>query len=219
MDSTKWSYFTEYDEYDDVVFTDDISNNFVRNGRLHLVATKDPLNRKTSSSGRIRTFGKKSFLYGKIEVRAKIPSGNGLCPAIWMLREDHPKTIPLGEIDIMEYIECLKMKQYYTTIHIVEKEPGKEEIRHKHSTKVDTDMNRYHIYTLEWTPESLVFKLDGNISYILYKSEAEFWPFDDPYYLILGLTYGGWGAQCGKDDSIFPCEMLVDWVKYYRLKQ
>jgi beta-glucanase (GH16 family) len=118
----------------------------------------------------------------------------------------------------MEYIECLDKKQYYTTIHIVEKEPEKKEIRHIHSTKVDADMTQYHIYSLEWTPNSLVFKLDGQHVYQLNKSEAEFWPFDAPYYLILGLTYGNWGGECGMDESILPCEMLVDWVKYYKLK-
>ena len=221
VDSNKWSYFTDYSSiYKNCVFTDDIENTFVKNGKLHLVATRDPENRKTSATGRIRTLGKQSFLYGKLEVKAKIPTGHGLCPAIWMLREDHPRTVPLGEIDIMEYIECFEKKQYVSTIHIVEKEPGQKEVRHKHSARIDADMdNKYHIYSLEWTPESLVLKLDGQLVYSLVKDEAEFWPFDDPYYLILGLTYGNWGASCGMDESILPCEMLVDWVRYYRLKQ
>lgn len=80
-------------------------------------------------------------------------------------------------------------------------------------------LTKYHIYTLEWTPDTLAFKVDGHQVYQLTKSEAEFWPFDDPYYLILGLSYGNWGAQCGMDESILPCEMLVDWIKYYKMIQ
>ena len=219
LDSTYWNYhigtYPQGSEY----YTDSLGNVFVKNGVLHIKATKDLRQGKICSSGRINTLGKQSFLYGKIEIKAKIPTGKGIFPAIWMLREDHPKTIPLGEIDIMEYIECYEKKQYSTTVHIVEKEPGKEEIRHKHYAEIEADMSRFHIYALEWTPESLVFKLDKKIVFTLLKAEAEFWPFDAPYYLILDVAYGSWGAKCGMDDSILPCEMLVDWIKYYELKQ
>ena len=198
-------------------YTDDINNVFVRNGKLHLRATPDKREDKVCSSGRVNTLGFKSFLYGKIEIRARVPQGNGIFPAIWMLREDHPKTFPLGEIDIMEYIECFNGKQYCTTTHIVEKGPGQKEIRHRHSQMVDADMDIYHVYALEWTPSLLLFKLDGKEVYHVSKDEAEFWPFDDPYVLIINVAYGSWGAQCGTDDSIFPCEMMVDWIRYYPL--
>ena len=198
-------------------YTDDINNVFVRNGKLHLRATPDKREDKVCSSGRVNTLGHKSFLYGKLEVRAKVPMGKGIFPAIWMLREDHPKVFPLGEIDIMEYIECFEGKEYCITTHIVEKDPGKDEIRHKHSKHVETDMSKYHIYGLEWTPTCLRFMLDRNEVYKLEKKDAEFWPFDAPYYLLLNVAYGSWGAKCGTDDSIFPCEMLVDWIRYYPL--
>ena len=213
---TKWTFFTDSRNYPDCDFTDSIGNVYVKNGKLHIVATKNTKGGKKCSSGRISTIGKQSFLYGKIEVKAKAATGKGLCPAIWMLM-DNPKPIPFGEIDIMEYIECFEGKQYCTTIHIVEQEPEKDEIRHKHSTMVDADIRKYHVYTLEWTPEALVFKLDGKTVYTLNKTEAEFWPFDHPYYLIMNVTYGNWGAKCGMDDNILPREMVVDWVKYYRL--
>ena len=51
------------------------------------------------------------------------------------------------------------------------------------------------------------------------KKEGEAWPFDKPYYLILNVAYGGWGGSCGMDDSAFPCEMKVDWIRYYKLKE
>ena len=74
-----------------------------------------------------------------------------------MLRDDHPKTFPLGEIDIMEYIECFEKSKYCNTTHIVEIEPGKGEKRHRHSTMVNADMKKYHICTLEWKPDVLIF--------------------------------------------------------------
>lgn len=196
-------------------YTDSIGNVFVRNGYLHIKATPDKREDKICSSGRVSSKGFKSFLYGKIEIKAKIPTGRGVFPAIWMLRDDHPKTFPLGEIDIMEYIECFEGRQYCTTTHIVEKGPGREEIRHRHSKMIDTDLSTFHIYGLEWTPDYLRFLLDRKEVYRLEKYDAEFWPFDDPYILILNVAYGSWGAKCGTDETIFPCEMLVDWIRYY----
>ncbi len=200
-------------------YTDSIGNVFIKNGKLHIRATADPRRGMVCSSGRVSTINHKVFLYGKLEVRAKVPLGKGIFPAIWMLREDHPRTLPLGEIDIMEYIDCFNGKQYCTTTHIVEKESGKQEIRHTHSQMVDADMNKYHVYTLEWTSSLLRYKLDGKEVYHVSKDEAEFWPFDDPYILIINVAYGSWGAQCGKDDTIFPREMLIDWIRYYPMIQ
>ena len=217
IDSDNWNYhvgkFSNYEEY----YTYSIGNVFVKNGKLHIVATKDRRSDRICSSGRINTLGKKSFLYGKLEIKAKVPTGQGIFPAIWMLRVDHPQVFPLGEIDIMEYIECFNKKEYCTTTHIVEKVSEGKEKRHKHSKQVSANMNKYHIFSLEWTPNALVYKLDRKVVYLLDKNEAEYWPFDAPYYLILNVAYGNWGAACGTDDSIFPCEMLVDWIRYYSL--
>lgn len=214
---TNWGIFIGKYSFEDQFYTDSIGNVYIKNGKLHLKATPDKRADKVCSSGRVTTKGYQSFLYGKLEIRAKVPTGKGIFPAIWMLREDHGSVFPLGEIDIMEYVECFEQKQYSTTTHIVEKEPGKKEIRHKHSTRVNTDVSKFHIYGLEWTPTQLRFLLDRKEVYRLDKKDAEFWPFEDPYILILNVAYGSWGAQCGMDESIFPVEMLVDWIRYYSL--
>ena len=198
-------------------YTDSIGNLYCKNGFLHLRATADKRGNKVCSSARISTKGYKSFLYGKLEIRAKIQTGKGIFPAIWMLREDHGMVFPLGEIDIMEYIDCFESRQYHTTVHIVEKEFGKEEIRHKHYQSVEANMKKFHKYTLEWTANYLLFKLDGKEVNRVKKEDAEFWPFDVPYVLILNVAYGSWGAQCGTDESIFPKEMIIDWIRYYPL--
>ena len=218
VDSNNWNYHIGKFSNEEEFYTDSIGNVFVRNGKLHIVATKDIREDKVCSSGRINTLGKQSFLYGKLDIRAKVPMGKGIFPAIWMLRGDHARVYPLGEIDIMEYIECFEGKEYSITTHIVEKQHGLESIRHKHSRNVNADMTRFHIYSLEWTPTYLRFLLDSMEVFRLTKEDAEYWPFDVPYYLILNVAYGNWGAQCGMDDTIFPREMLVDWIRYYPLK-
>ena len=84
---------------------------------------------------------------------------------------------------------------------------------------VKADVSKFHIYTLEWYKDKLVFLLDGNLCYQFDKKEGEAWPFDKPYYLILNVAYGGWGGSCGMDDSACPCEMKDDWIRYYKLKE
>lgn len=207
--------FKGYGEY----YTDNIENIFLKGGKLHIQALASCKNNRVCSSGRIHTLGKKSFLYGKIEIRAKIPTGKGIFPALWMLRTDHAKVFPYGEIDIMEYIGCFNKKQYQVNIHIVEKINGKE-IRHKYAKNILANMNKYHIYTLEWYKDRLIFLLDNKEIHRLEKNKVKYWPFDDPYYLIINVAYGGtWGSSCGLDEDIFPCEMCIDWIKYYQLKE
>ena len=96
VNSKFWTPFIEFRSKQDVVFVDSIAYIFIKNGYLHLVATKDPRKGKTCSSGQISTLNKQFFLFGKLEIKAKVPTGKGIFPAIWMLREDHPNTFPLG---------------------------------------------------------------------------------------------------------------------------
>ena len=168
------------------------------------------------TSGRIHTLGKVSFLYGRLEIKAKCPTGKGIWPAFWMLPAE--EGLPFGEIDIMEYIDCWSSKEYQINVHVTDKKNGNR-IKKMNPQLVKADVSKFHIYTLEWYKDKLVFLLDGNLCYQFDKKEGEAWPFDKPYYLILNVAYGGWGGSCGMDDSAFPCEMKVDWIRYYKLKE
>jgi len=207
--------FKGYSEY----YTDSVENVFLKGGKLHIRAIANRKDNRICSSGRIHTLGKVSFLYGKIEIKAKIPIGKGIFPALWMLRTDHAKVYPYGEIDIMEYIGCFGKKQYQANVHIVEKKNDKE-FRHMHAKKVYADMTQYHVYTLEWYKNRLVFLLDGKEVHRLEEKQMNNWPFNVPYYLIMNVAFGGrWGSSCGLDEKILPCEMCIDWIKYYKLKE
>lgn len=217
LNEKKWTYLIDKAVNGEEYYTDSIDNVFVKGGNLHIRCTADARQSKSCSSGCVSTKDKQYFLYGKIEVRAKIQTGQGIFPAIWMLSKNHGLVFPLGEIDIMEYIECFEEKQYSTTIHIVEKDAGQKAIRNKHSKRIKADMKKYHIYGLEWTPIELKFFLDRKEVYRLKKKDVEGWPFDTPYYLIFNVAFGSWGAECGMDKSILPREMMVDWIRYYPL--
>lgn len=190
------------------------ANSFCENGILHIKCIKEESKDRHCTSARLNTKGKKSFLYGKIEVKAKAPIGKGIFPAIWMLPEDMSK--PYGEIDFMEYIDCWKGEKIQSNVHVVF-EYGKNQ--NQYQKKVNLKVDEWHIYALEWYKDKLVFVIDGKIVHQVKKENLKAWPFDRPYYLFLNVAFGGWGGTCDVDYDILPQEMLVDYVRYYKLKE
>lgn len=201
----------------------DKKNVRVRKGCLEITALRSVEEPKDNSpritSGSINTNGKQEFMYGRIEVRAKIPTGRGAWPAIWMLGVSRgSKGWPeCGEIDIMENVG-FDPTAFHQTVHTPGslKEPGKI----KRSVRVELDaFTDFHVFALEWYPDRLDFFIDGQ-KYLVYERREdlpEFWRFDKPQYLLLNLAVGGtWGGTKGIDNSIFPLKYYVDWVRYYK---
>lgn len=225
-DATKWSYDlgdhgwgnNELENY-----TDKIENAKVENGNLVITAIKEPSGKQQYSSTRLVSKGKGDFLYGKFEIRAKLPKGRGTWPAIWMLASENKygnKGWPdNGEIDIMEHVG-FDQDRLHGNIHTK---------AFNHAIKTNKGNNivvkglseGFHVYTCEWTPETVTILVDGN-AYFTFKKEAAYqwpeWPFDKPFHLILNIAVGGnWGGQKGVDDSIFPQKMEIDYVRVYPL--
>lgn len=214
--SMYWSYIVGMRGQESEYYTNSSNNVCVNNGKLIIRTLDEKKDKALCTSGRIHTLGKVSFLYGRLEIKAKCPTGKGVWPAFWMLPAE--EGLPFGEIDIMEYIDCWSSKEYQINVHVTDKKNGNR-IKKMNPQLVKADVSKFHIYTLEWYKDKLVFLLDGNLCYQFDKREGEAWPFDKPYYLILNVAYGGWGGSCGMDDSAFPCEMKVDWIRYYKLKE
>ena len=188
-------------------------NHRVKDGLLYISAKKEG-DRYTSS--KITTQGKKEFQYGKIELRAKLPLGKGLWPAFWMLGSN-TKSVGwprCGEIDILEYVG--KEPEYiFTSLHT----PA------SHGKTINTRKDRvegieegFHTYAINWSAESIEFLIDGNSFYTFspkIKNE-EIWPFDKPFYMILNLAIGGNFGGPEVDDSIFPQEFVIDYIRVYQ---
>ncbi len=168
-------------------------------------------------SGGIQTAKKFSFIYGKVEVRAKFKQGQGSWPAIWMLPEkpvscgNWPNS---GEIDIMEHLNYESVT--HQTIHNrkVTSSDGGSSATHR-SALADTGYNTYGII---WNPASIQFYVNNILEYTYEKTEsATFrdWPFDKPFYLILNQSGGaGWPGPITNID--LPFVMEVDWVRVYK---
>jgi beta-glucanase (GH16 family) len=201
-------------------YTNLLANASVADGKLSITAKKESSGNMAYSSARLVTRNKLDVLYGRIEVSAKLPTGKGTWPAIWMLPTDRaygdwPKS---GEIDIMEHVGYDQNNVHFTT----HTEAYYFKINtQKTSTKTIPDASTaFHKYRVDWTPYAVRGYYDGVMVFEFANEGTGYkaWPFDKRFHLLLNLAVGGdWGGAQGIDDSIFPQKMEVDYVRYYKM--
>lgn len=197
-----------------------LENANVSNGSLNITALKENYGGSDYTSAKL--VSKNSYLYGKFEIRAKLPSGKGTWPAIWMLptNSEYGNWPNSGEIDIMEHVgkdpEAIH-GSLHTSINNFKSGTGITS-----STYVSDCTTTYHTYGLEWTPEYINISVDKNVYFTLnrnsynYEDSYKNWPFDKEFQLILNTAIGGnWGGDV--DNSIFPQTMSIDYIKIYDL--
>ena len=205
-------------------YTDSDSNSYVENGNLILKAQVVPQGIGSSkglryySSARLRTYGKGDWKYGRIEVKAKVASGQGIWPAIWMLPTDWlfggwPSS---GEIDIMEHVGY-DLGVVHGSVHT-------EAYNHKINTQrssarkianVDTE---FHVYSIIWDKDKISFFID-DVQYFLFENDQQgnykTWPFDQRFHLLINIAVGGDWPGNPDNSTNFPRKMLVDYVRVY----
>lgn len=188
------------------------TNYTVKDGMLTITAKKDG---DTYTSTRITTAGNKEFKYGYIEARAKLPVGKGIWPAFWMLGSNIKQVgWPLaGEIDILEYVGK-EPDIVYTTLHT--KANHGENASSKKTEFKDIEEG-FHTYAINWTKDEIVFYVDGTSVYTFAPKDrsTEVWPFNQPFYFIVNVAVGGNFGGPEVDDSIFPQEYVVDYIRVY----
>jgi len=241
LDAGKWSpdiWPPRKVNDEDQAYTERTKNLRVEDGHLVVEAHKEDYQDASYTSGRVHSSGKGDFLYGRFEARAKLPSGQGTWPAIWML-PSNPFTYATtcsndedwqgssdcnawpnsGEIDIMEHVGY-QMNHVHGTVHNEAYYWVKWEQR-KGRILLDDAAEAFHVYALEWSPEKIDVFVDDTLYFTYVNENAgwEEWPFDQPFHLILNIAVGGvWGRSGGPiDDSIFPQQMLVDYIRVYEL--
>jgi beta-glucanase (GH16 family) len=223
-DTAKWNYETGKsgwgnDELEDYT-ANDLGTASVSDGYLHLSAQKKLVSGEPYyTSARLTTKNKGDWKYGKIEVRAKLPAGRGLWPAIWMMptNSDYGEWPASGEIDIMEHVGYDK-DSIFSSLH------SKTYNHHIGTQKtkglfITQPYDEFHVYGLEWAPDQIHFLVDGKVFYKVSNENKTFaeWPFDKPFHVLLNLAVGGfWGGKYGVDESIFPATMLIDYVHVYQ---
>jgi beta-glucanase (GH16 family) len=205
-------------------YTDRAANVFLRNGNLVIRGLAEKYTgpdgvTRNYTSGRLKTLGKFSQTYGRFEARIKVPFGQGMWPAFWMLGDDIEKAgwPACGEIDIMEnigkepsivhgsihgpgYTGGVGIEAPYTL-------PGGQRFA-----------DDFHLFAVEWDPVSVAFYVDETM--YVKRTRANLrpdwrWVFDKPFFLILNLAIGGDWPGNPDSSTHFPQEMLVDYVRVY----
>lgn len=185
----------------------------IKDGNLVITATKDSTK---YYSGRITTKDKVEFTYGTVEVKAKLPLGHGLWPAIWMLGSDIEEVgwPACGEIDIMEYVGKVP-HQIHTTLHTP------SSFGQSINTNVETLENieeGFHVYKTNWSKDVIQFYIDNQLVYTFSPKEKneKNYPFNKPFFVILNMAIGGSFGGPDVDDSIFPQQFIIDYIKIYQ---
>lgn len=206
-------------------FVDRPENVRVEDGHLVIEARKEKFNaagvEKEFTSGRIRTKRRASWLYGRFEVRAKLPAGRGLWPAIWMLpeKEQYGGWAASGEIDIMELVGHEPAK-VHGTLHHGASWPKNVHTGAPFELEGGTFADGFHVFAVEWEKGEIRWYVDGE----LYQTQTK-WsstgadfpaPFDQPFHLILNVAVGGAWPGPPDDKTVFPQRMTVDWVRVYQ---
>lgn len=191
----------------------------VENGTLIIEARKESHRDAQYTSASLTTEGRASWRYGRIEVRARVPQGRGIWPAIWTLGANRrqvgwPMT---GEIDIMEFVG-FDPDTIHANVHTAAFN-HRDKTGRGAKTSVPRPFDDFHVYAMEWTKERIDVSVDGR-TYFTFRNSGNGvreWPFDAEQYLILNVAVGGaWGGQRGIDDGIFPQRFLIDYVRVYQ---
>jgi len=222
IDPTKWSHEVNGDgggNNELQYYTDLPTNSFIQDGKLIIKAIYENYQNRSFTSARIRSAQKGDWLYGRIEVKAKLPTGLGTWPAIWMLSTDWsyggwPES---GEIDIMEHVGY-NPNVVHGSIHTLA-------YNHTIGTQktatlpVPTATTDFHIYAIEWFEDHMDFYIDKNKYFTVTNENKgwQYWPFDKRFHLILNLAVGGnWGGAQGVEPADFPAQMEIDYVRIYK---
>jgi|SRR5690554_534591 len=214
LETGGWGFGNDESQY----YTKSDKNSFVKDGVLNIVAYKERFENKNYTSAKLTTYEKITIQYGKIVVKAKMPKGDGVWPAIWMLPNSihEGESWPLsGEIDIMEHVGRVPNVIHYS-LHS-EKYNHRKNNHKTYSVEEKSIYDQFKEYEIRWDKNSITYYLDGikQVEYFKDPSDDnEGWPYNKPYYLIINLAIGGtWGGDI--DDNIFPAIMQISSVEVY----
>jgi beta-glucanase (GH16 family) len=207
-------------------YTDRVENSFIEDGKLVIQALKEtytgPDGEREYTSARLRTANKGDWKYGRFEIRAKLPSGRGLWPAIWMLPTDwvYGGWPASGEIDIMELLGQEPWK-IYGTIHFGG--PGDhQQAGAQYTLSAGLFSDGFHVFALEWEINEIRWYVDDS----LYETQNNWYstgqnypaPFDQRFHILLNVAVGGNWPGSPDQTTIFPQRMTVDYVRVFKRK-
>jgi beta-glucanase (GH16 family) len=222
LDRSKWEYDQGglWNNAELQFYTARPENVRVEDGHLVLEARAEDYFGNDYTSGRIRTLGKASFTYGRIEARMRIPAGQGLWPAFWLLGESFASKTGwpgCGEIDVVETIGR-EPGTVHGTVHGATFH-GAGGIHRAYTLPRGAVSDEDHVFAVEWEPGELRWYLDDVRYHTVTPRDLprpEDWPFDRPFFILVNLAVGGTWPGDPDATTRFPAQLRVDWVRVYQ---
>ena len=198
-------------------YTSDSENSYVDDGNLFIVARENGIH---YTSARMKSIGLQEFQYGRIDVRAILPKGQGIWPAIWMLGANYPTVgwPACGEIDIMELIGS-SPNTVHGTIHY-----GADWTQHNYTGSgtsipwTETFSDEFHVFSIDWDENGITWLLDDQPFYTVDNAVtgSQPYPFDNPFFFIMNIAVGGQWPGYPDATTEFPQFMAVDYVRVFQ---
>lgn len=199
-------------------YTNRTENISVENGYLLITAQREDFNGSQYTSARIQTKGKFQQKYGRFETRMRLPYGQGIWPAFWLLGEDSDGSVwpQIGEIDIMEY-RGQNPTVVLGTVHGPGYSAG-ESISKSYTLSNDRFDTGFHVFGIEWGPNYINYYVDDVLyNQITPEDVPGEWVFNDrPFYIIINMAVGGSFVGNPNSETEFPQTLLVDYVRVYQ---
>ena len=191
-------------------------NLYFQNGKMIIEARKENKNGKSYTSTRLTTLNKKSFKFGRVDIRAKLPSGQGIWPALWMLGDNFTTAgwPACGEIDIMEMLGHQPNK-VYSTIHF-KSGTGSKNIE-KNLVNTASLADEFHVYSLVWETDKIKTMLDDKVIGEFSAAEVSGnYPFNEKFFFLFNVAVGGNWPGSPNATTYFPQFMMIDYIRVFQ---
>ncbi len=194
------------------------NNLFFQDGKMIIEAKAEAYGGKSYTSSRIKTQNKKTFKYGRIDIRAILPKGSGIWPAFWMLPQANvyggwPRS---GEIDIME-LKGGEPSRSLATMHFGPG-PNSTYISRSYTLSSGTFNDQFHVFSIEWKQDQIKCFVDNNLFSTISKADlgVNTYPFNEQFYFLINLAVGGNFPGPVNENTTFPQWLIVDYVRVYQ---
>jgi len=199
-------------------YTNRPENAFLNNGNLVIEARKESYGNNEYTSARLLTKGKRDFLFGRIDIRAKLPKGQGVWPALWSLGKniDQVSWPACGEMDIMELLGHEPNKMY-STVHWAPPGGGSTNLPANYVLPSGDFTDDFHVFSMVWERDIIKFYVDDNLVTTVTRANITGnYPFNGPFFLIFNVAVGGNWPGNPNETTTFPQRMYVDYVRVFQ---
>jgi len=200
-------------------YTNSTKNVFVSNGNLIIEARKESISGFNYSSARLTTQNKKSFTYGRVDMRAKLPKGKGIWPALWMLGNNISSAgwPASGEIDIMELLGQ-EITKSYGTLHYGASFATHGSKGNSYTLSSSSFYDQFHVFSMDWIQDQVKLYVDNNLYLTVNKTDlgSAPYPFNAPFFFIFNIAVGGNWPGSPDATTTFPQRMIVDYIRVFQ---